>query len=650
MTKTTTPTKKRALLLGCPDERLKGVRRDLQTMKAILAPRGFFCHVVYRATRDQIVAGLESLAREAAPGDAVVVYYSGHGALVRRSSSGGAPDRPLQFLVPCDFDDTTEDDFRGVTDAQLSQLLRQITDRTDNVTLVLDCCHAARMARVPGTVKTVDGEFYKEVFGHIRAMLEDGRLDAGGAHVERNPRLVTVAASAQGESAYERPFEGEAQLGVLTEALERILGRAPDGEREMVREEVSWRSVMVRVRDRFKVTCPSQFPQIEGDDLRFTFSLSRAELDGALPLEITEGGRVVLHGGELHGIRKGDTYAVLPASEERNVSAREIAKATVERVGPVASHVSLNKDVAQISRQHGRSGGMKAFPKSRKMGKLPVAVRHWRSSVDVAGLIGASPFLYVTDERENAPFALVRQERSTVFLESREAGDVVLTGRWDLTKQNQTKGVEECVRKMEAMARSRHLFAVAKQAESKDIARHISVEVGTVAPGGEKQPSGPKGLLVKEGDKIYIEVRNDGRSTVYASIFDLCPDSVSLLSTASPSGRELMPGETYLYGERDIVFGDLEGSKMSWPDEMPRDSRRFFERIVVVVTSGRMDLRCLETQSGSSASRGDELDEEGLSELLSDIIFDTRRGGVVAQRNEPVQFGMRWASIELTQA
>ncbi|KAF6804403.1 peptidase c14 caspase catalytic subunit p20 [Colletotrichum musicola] len=648
MTKNTTPTKKRALLLGCPDERLKGVRRDLRTMEGILAPRGFFCHVVYRATRDQIVAGLETLAREAAPGDAVVVYYSGHGALVRRSSSGTASDRPLQFLVPCDFDDTTEDDFRGVTDAQLSQLLRKITDRTDNVTLVLDCCHAARMARVPGTVKTVDGEFYKEVFGHIRAMLEDGRLDVGGAHVERNPRLVTVAASAQGESAYERPFEGEAQLGVLTEALERILGRAPDGREEMTRE-VSWRSVMVRVRDRFKVTCPSQFPQIEGDDLRFTFSLSRAELDGALPVEITEGGRVVLHGGELHGIRQGDTYAVLPASEERNVSAREIAKATVDRVGPVASHVSLNKDVAQVARQHGRSGGMKAFPKSRKMGKLPVAVRHWRSSVDVAGLIGASAFLYVTGERESAPFALVRQEKAAVYLESREAGDVVLTGRWDLTKQNQRKSVEECVRKMEAMARSRHLFDVANRTESKDIARHVSVEVGTVAPGGEKQPGGPKGLLVKEGDKIYIEVRNDGRSTVYASIFDLCPDSVSLLSTASPSGRELMPGETYLYGERDIVLGDLEGSKMSWPEGMPRDSRRFFERIVVVVTSGRMDLRCLETQSGS-ASRGHELDEEGLSDLLSDIIFDTRRGGVVAQRNEPVQFGMRWASIELTQA
>lgn len=649
MTQSIKPTKKRALLLGCPDERLKGVYQDLQTMKAILAPRGFDCATAYEATRDQIVDSLQSLARSTAPGDAVVVYYSGHGGLVRRSGSSDAA-RPLQFLVPCDFDETTDADFRGVTDAQLSQLLRGVTDRTENVTLVLDCCHAARMARLPGTVKTVDGEFYAEVFSHVRKMLSDGRLD-GGAHHERNPRLLTVAASAQGESAYERPFEGEARQGVLTEALERILGRVPQGAGEM--PDVSWRSVMVRVRDRFKVTCPSQFPQVEGDDLRLTFSLSRAELEGALPVEVV-GSRVVLHGGELHGVREGDTYAVLPAAEERNNAAREIAKATVQRVGSIASQVSLSRDVAQLR----AAGGLKAFPKSRKMGRLPVAVGHWRCAVDVAGLVGASPFLYVTDERE--AFALVRQERATVYLESREAGEAVLMGRWELAKDNQAKSVAECVRKMESMARSRQLFAVAKETESKrriqarertgseDIARHVSVEVGTVVD-GVKTPSGPRGLVVKEGDKIYIEVRNGGQKAVYASIFDLCPDTVSLLSTASPSGRELQPGETYLYGERDIVFGDLEGSEMSWPEGMPRDSRRFFERIVVVVTSGRMDLRCLETQSGSTA-RGDEIDEEELSDLLSDIIFDNTRGGVGAQRNEPVQFGMRWASIELRQA
>ncbi|KAK1962672.1 hypothetical protein LY78DRAFT_231238 [Colletotrichum sublineola] len=158
------------------------------------------------------------------------------------------------------------------------------------------------MTRLPGTVQTIDRQFYRTVLGHIQNMLQRGILDADSTHHERNPKILTIAASVQNESACKQPFEDAEQRSVLREALERVLRRQSNQDR-IVQPRISWRTAMVRVRDRLKLTCPQQFPQIEGDDLRFIFSLSRAGLSGALLLEVI-GDKVILHGGEIHGLKK----------------------------------------------------------------------------------------------------------------------------------------------------------------------------------------------------------------------------------------------------------------------------------------------------------------------------------------------------------
>ena len=104
------------------------------------------------ATYDGIVSQYRGLIEDTASGDAAVVYYSGHGGRQRNASASDDPTAPawLQYLVPTDVEDRADGRFHAVLAQELSLLQRQLTDKTPNVTTILDCCHSARMSRSPG--------------------------------------------------------------------------------------------------------------------------------------------------------------------------------------------------------------------------------------------------------------------------------------------------------------------------------------------------------------------------------------------------------------------------------------------------------------------------------------------------------------------
>ncbi|KAJ0355738.1 hypothetical protein COL154_011280 [Colletotrichum chrysophilum] len=634
---------KRALLIGCPVAGLRAPAQDLETMRTILEVYGFSCETVQNATRADILNHLEDIIEATNASDAVVVYFSGHGGLVEQTGEINAK-RPVQFLIPYDFSDTTEGDFRGITDVELSQYLRRITDKTENVTLILDCCHAARMARLKATVKKIDPQVYAVVFSHIQKMLRDGTLNGGGHH-ERNPRLLTIAASAQTESAYEQAF-GEEQRSVLTEALERVMLRRDASGNPSIS---CWRSVMRSVRDRIKATCPQQFPQIEGDDTRFTFSLDKASLNAALPFSYTPKDGPVLEGGRLHGVVAGDTYAVLPGLDERFDLRRQITEITVDAVGPVKSRVIKDSDLISRVEKHAGSD-MRAFPR-KKIGRLPVAVQLGEASEQLNGRIDGSPFLCKAEDNDPSPFATIARGDSEVELWSQETGESSLLGCWQATGEHvDARCVSEIIDRLESMARSRHLLSLARQVEPIALSQQVGVQVGRVRCGQPDTSGQEGGLVVTEGDRIFIKLCNNGRSPVLVTIFEICAGSVMMLTSATPSGRELRPNEEYIFGELDMIFGTLEGSEVDWPERVPKKCPRLFENIVVVVTPNRldMDLRCLETGPGAAkgADRGaQELDAPSLSDFIDTVGSSSTRD--FKTRQTYVEFGMRVVSFEL---
>jgi hypothetical protein len=149
-----------------------------------------------------ITGGYRELIEATGSGDTAVVYYSGHRGRVRNPLAGppGIPQW-LQYIVPTDIEDSSDGQAHCVLAEELSllQLQLQLTQRTRNATVILDCCHAARMSRrgddMPKAIDTL-------VVGHD--LVERWRmLRAHALEADANPDAVQVTACGADQSAYE---------------------------------------------------------------------------------------------------------------------------------------------------------------------------------------------------------------------------------------------------------------------------------------------------------------------------------------------------------------------------------------------------------------------------------------------------------------
>lgn len=232
---------RRALIIASPFEGLRGTLNDAKDMAGALQNHGFDITECYSssATRSGILEAWKQLIAATRRGDSVVIYYSGHGGIVqapekdKSTQEKGARWR-CQFLVPVDYDQTTDDDFRGILDVQISYMLRDTTNKTPNVTIILDCCHSGRLFRAPGygdqaRPKNLLDVQYHSTVEHLTRLRDAGhfRREADDVHGETtfsgNPHAVRIAAAASAETAWEYLNSRSKWTGALTEALVRVL-------------------------------------------------------------------------------------------------------------------------------------------------------------------------------------------------------------------------------------------------------------------------------------------------------------------------------------------------------------------------------------------------------------------------------------------
>lgn len=281
-----------ALLIGAQTGGLTGVGNDVDTMDGRLGWYGFTTtrREAGEATRDGILDAYEGLIRDTRAGDAVVVYFSGHGGLA--VPPPGVGERAgLQFLVPTDYGETAGSRFLGITAAELSVLLVRLTHATANVTVILDACHAAHQSRVGDLrVKALDRPVYLDVAEHLSRLRREG-LDTTVRDVLGNRNAVRVVACGREQSAYEHTDAGR-RTGLLTGSLDRALAELGD-------RPATWAAVLARVRELTRVVMPAQRPEAEGPAHRLLFRSTAVEpapgpIRPALGAPVTvEWGRVI---------------------------------------------------------------------------------------------------------------------------------------------------------------------------------------------------------------------------------------------------------------------------------------------------------------------------------------------------------------------
>jgi hypothetical protein len=590
------------------------VHADVESMRAALVPFGFQTTVLVEgdATYAGILDAFGRLVEATERDDAVVVYYSGHGGRQRNPFAAQAASNPawLQYLIPTDLDHDDGHTFRGILAERMSLLQRELTARTDNVTTILDCCHAARMSRHPALLPKTPGRTVAIRWDSVLANLEEIRayLPPDVAAADGNPSAVRLAACAPEESAYELALAGAGgPRGVLTATLTRLLGQ-PGSAR------LTWRQVIAQLRPAVMELVRYQRPELEGPVDRYLFSTIEQSATGVLPV-LVELARAFLEFPRLYGIEVGDRYALVAAGAD---PARPIAVATVDRVLDGRARLALN----------GRSAatlppGVEAHPLEVALGGRPVAVEpadhphrarvvnamaHWRH-VRIA-------------EANDFPMATVRLCGEEAELLDAH-GEPLGQGPYPSTDDAMGRLRDD----LQRLARAAHVGNLTSGTGPDELAGGVDVAYALDHADGETRLK--PGAHVFEGDRILVRIRNASGARRHVTVFDLgLRGAVRLLTESEPSGVALDDGDTYVLYQTPAT-NTVAGVELYWPDGLPRGGPRT-GTFLIITTDRPQDLRRL-TQPG--IPRAAHAGVSSLQRLLDELVAGVR----YARPGEPAE-------------
>jgi hypothetical protein len=603
----------RALLIGSALDSLGGVENDLAAMGKALVPRGFAIErcTGADATRAGILAAYTRLIEATEAGDAAVVYYSGHGGF----AAAPDPETPgpelwdLQFLAPADYHDSTAGDFRGISSIELSVLLARLTARTDNATVVLDCCHAAHMSRdeehgvrVKALTKRTP---YQGLRDHIERLRASGDLDTGLLSATGNPNAVRIVACAPDQSAYEYEGADGKQTGILTESLALALAEAGA-------QRVSWATVMDRVRRRVLALLPYQRPEVEGPARRILFETAEDDVLTAPAVTELADGRAKIECAALLGVRRGDTFTLFLPSAPTDETDETLGTLEVTELDAFAAY-------GQVEFSSGQTRippGTRARRRTATASTLPVLLpEDDQRAAALRKAVEDSPLLHVAGV-DDVWQAAVRVDETGALTLADRVGPLGAARRPD-------PGAPDAVRRdLEALARATALRALAGDA-AWALNAAVGLDWGTVR-GGERRPLARSQATAHVDDPMYVSLRNDSRADVYVSMIDIgVGGGITVLTRESPSGVRLAQGKEYAVGFNGYT-GVLVGVPLVWPSGLDPDAARP-ETVLVLVSSAPQDVSALE-QHGVGSKDGPR---SPLAALIAQISVGGERDLVV---------------------
>lgn len=565
------PSTKRALLVASPFDNLKGPERDVETMTKALRENGFIeittCTGA-QATRVGILERWTDLLRRTRVDDAIVFYYSGHGALIKPDSQTKGKhlmSESLQFIVPMDYDKSNFGDFRGILDIEISHFLWQVTKKTKNVTVILDCCHAGRMARnlklgSRSSPRFLPGIQYHEIDSILRKFISEHPHDSKG-HPEGNPFTVRIVAGTQGETAWEYEDQEQNWQGAFTRALGKALSDAAG-------KSVSWHTTMIRVRDMLAMSSCPQYPNAEGPSRRIHFSLNESE-PGIFGFHL-EGRTAIIDGGKIAGFYKNDVFALLKhGSESQDLW---LAKAQLSSVDAFDATGAISE--TQVGRNVPEKGV--AILMKRALRPSPIHIPSNAPAIQKA--IESSSFLRASAHAELQRAPRLRLQADIVILYDED--DIEICHGPTNYIPNLCKAAEQLVRAK--------LLRNLKPEPFEKLAHDLDIRVDTVKA-GKRTAISPSGKThITENDKACISLENKGRSSVYVNIFNInVAGKITLINENSPGGVEIEGKSSYMFGKNRQ--GETEGQSITWPRGVPH-YEAIGESLFFIVTDHNIDL------------------------------------------------------------
>lgn len=294
---------------GVPDINVRTLTQERATHEAIA--KTFEEHLALRAKAWADVGKQD-------PAPAFLFYFAGHGSQAP-DATGQEPDGLDETLVPYD---SREPGLYDIKDWELGQWLAQITTHTDNVTVILDCCHSGSGTRN---------------LERLTTKVRSCRPDLRPQPVTRSPRTrslrwagedlgcVLLAACQDRQLAKEVFITGAGgqarSFGAFTYALYRALDELQQSSK--LKQTLTYTNLSAWVKRQMEERDKQQTPQCEGATDRLLFGGAR--LQGGFPFAVvkTEESSVWIDGGIVHGLTRDTLLHVYPADALDPVDAGE---------------------------------------------------------------------------------------------------------------------------------------------------------------------------------------------------------------------------------------------------------------------------------------------------------------------------------------
>ncbi|KAI2820049.1 hypothetical protein CBS115989_3958 [Aspergillus niger] len=568
---------------------LQGPIHDVNAMEELLQELGF--RIIRCCGEEATQAGIRGawrrLINECEANDAVVIYYSGHGNLINASGFvGPGPPACYQSLCPMDYGQGPVDDFRGILDFEITFLVRQTTQKTENVTVIFDCCHSAHITRAP-TVQSESGvqaiarslpRMAYDITSYVRSLQEgSGRVEDSFLVSQDNPHAVRIFAAEVDEKAFEYRKEDGSWTGAMTEALIQEI-------RQLQGRGASWRTTIVKVRQqvqrRFK-----QRPQSHGPDQRLFFSTDMTPAN-ILHLKIQEG-RAIVGGGSVVGVRRGDVYTIQPFGDECINDERCLGTGTVVGLSGFQALLSLDLSPGCSIPQEGAL----AFTKAEEGLSNPSVLELYNRFAD-------GPTMRLTNGTFSLRFADAHSSEDVSPQASANCvlsdGSIMLFTADDIliAKCNYTtEGILSTMVAAEQLAKAQRLLYLRCEESEEQLDHRLQVTLSRQGS-TEGEAVSIEGVGIQEGEFLQIKLENLGSERVYVAVFDInVAGKITLLTKATPCGK---PMSSRMKSTLGTNWLDQRGLGVHWPAGVARE-RPIPEHLVVVVADNEVDLRALET-------------------------------------------------------
>ena len=259
-------------------------------------------------TKANLIQALKALSGPTVnPADRVLIYYSGHGdqqlwtgSLVWHEALTPHNDQEIEYLF----------------DIEINALVNSIAARTDDLTIILDCCHSAGSTRglsgsgQKGAVRTLARKFIEVAPPDLTALgLDAGNVLTRGTGLRllqsSDPSYLVAAACQSDERAVEgEDSPGQPSHGVFTHSLLNVLDERDTSQRPSLRWADIWPALLAKA-----ASC-SQHPWMIGRSERKLFGGSWEKMDAGYQLTKEYDDNYKVGAGRLMGVTECAEIAV----------------------------------------------------------------------------------------------------------------------------------------------------------------------------------------------------------------------------------------------------------------------------------------------------------------------------------------------------